>query len=99
MNAEKAVYWYKEAANKGNAEAQLAIGLCYAEGIGITKDMEQAAFWLRMAAERGELQTAQYALGMCYLMGDGVPKNNKKRYIGFVKQRKIILTQKLCWKN
>ncbi len=52
-------------AQKGNAEAQNLLGLCYARGNGVEKDLKQAAEWFRKAAEQ-ENADAQFNLGVCY---------------------------------
>ena len=62
------------AAEKGDAEAQFALGRGYELGSGVPKDLEQAAQWYRKAAEQGHAE-AQYHLGLCYESGSGVPKN------------------------
>src|SRR5438046_9522234 len=61
----------KANADKGNAEAQLEMGLIYANGAGVTKDIVKAAKWHRKAADQG-LAAAQYQLGLDYADGEGV---------------------------
>ncbi len=41
-------------AQAGVARAQNNIGACFAEGLGVIKDMELARTWLRLAAEAGD---------------------------------------------
>ena len=43
-----------EAATEGELDAQYALGLCYAEGRGITQDLIQAYVWLSLAIEQGD---------------------------------------------
>lgn len=64
----------REAAEAGDAEAQLNLGVCYANGTGVSQDLDQAALWFRKAAEQGHVK-GQFALGHCYTYGDGVPKD------------------------
>ena len=71
---EAAVRQSRLAAEKGDAEAQFALGRGYELGSGVPKDLEQAAQWYRKAAEQGHSE-AQYHLGLCYEFGSGVPKN------------------------
>jgi TPR repeat protein len=52
----------KAAAEKGDPEAQFLIGLQYKVGDGVSKDANEAARWLRSAAQAGHLE-AQTALG------------------------------------
>ena len=44
----------RKAAEQGDASAQLMLGLMYYNGIGVTQDLFEAAFWLRRAAEQGD---------------------------------------------
>ena len=64
----------REAAEDGNAEAQCNLGLCYANGEGVSKDMAEAVKWYRKAAEQGNAM-AQCKLGECYEDGEGVGKD------------------------
>jgi len=74
---DKAVYWYRKAAESGNVRAQHGLALCYDFGRGVAEDHEDAAYWYRRSAEQGYFK-AQLALGFCYYNGDGVPKDLKK---------------------
>ena len=67
----RALEWYRPAANKGYAAAQLNVGFYYAEGYGTARDDEQAFAWFRKAANQGNA-TAQYDLGYAYESGRGV---------------------------
>ncbi|MEI8248149.1 MAG: hypothetical protein WCI51_20100 [Lentisphaerota bacterium] len=53
QNMEKAVEYYRKAADHGYARAQYKLGICYANGEGVKKDMEAAARWWRRAAAQG----------------------------------------------
>ena len=61
-------------AEKNDSEAQYKLGVCYANGQGVAKDMAQAVTWYRKAAEQG-FALAQYNLGFCYSHGEGVGKD------------------------
>ncbi len=76
---EGAFQAYKAAAEKyDSAEAQLRLGLCYAEGKGNEKkNMVEAAKWYRKAAEQGNAD-AQNRLGVRYDRGEGVSKDVKR---------------------
>lgn len=50
-----------EVAEKGNAEAQYNLGLCYARGDGVPRDFAEAVKWYRKAAEQNHTG-AQYNL-------------------------------------
>ncbi len=51
----------KQAADAGDAAAQYRLGLMYRDGVGVSKDSDQAKKWLRMAAD-AQLPEAQYEL-------------------------------------
>jgi len=71
------VEWFKDAkawAEKGEAEGQSNLGICYYKGEGVAKDFVQAAAWFRKAADQG-FAGAQTLLGNCYFDGVGVPKD------------------------
>ena len=53
MNKPLAVYWYRKAAEQGDAEAQYNLGLAYWLGDGISEDKPQAVYWWSKAAEQG----------------------------------------------
>ncbi|MGM9812319.1 MAG: TonB family protein [Muribaculaceae bacterium] len=52
---ENAVYWYRKAAEQGNATAQNNLGICYEDGEGVTKDIYEAVKWYRKAAAQGNI--------------------------------------------
>jgi TPR repeat protein len=66
-----------EAAEKGNAEAQITLGFMYINGQNVLKNEEQGVAWIRKAAEEGDAQ-AQITLGVLYFLGKGVIKDDKQ---------------------
>jgi TPR repeat protein len=44
----------REAALRGEVDAQYALGLIYAEGRGVAIDLAQAHYWLSLAVEQGD---------------------------------------------
>ncbi len=68
---EKAVYWFRLAANRGLAVAQYELGTCYFAGAGVAQDQQVAVSWFQKAAEK-DLRIAQYTLGVCYCNGTGI---------------------------
>jgi TPR repeat protein len=64
----------KEKAAKDDHEAQYKLGVCYANGEGVAKDMAQAVAWYSEAALNG-VALAQYNLGICYAKGEGLPRD------------------------
>ena len=61
-------------AEKGDARAQLELGLMYANGEGVLKDDAEAVRWYRLAAEQGHAG-AQNNLGLMYANGEGVAQD------------------------
>ena len=64
----------RQAAEQGDAEAQLALGLTYDNGKSVIEDDAEAVRWYRLAAEQG-LDAAQYQLGVMYTEGRGILKD------------------------
>jgi localization factor PodJL len=60
-----------QAANAGNARAQLIVGLKYLEGDGVPANETEAAKWLIKAADAGE-PVAQYRVATLFERGRGV---------------------------
>ena len=65
---------WKAAADAGQAEAQFDLGVLYAQGLGVRRDMTEAARWYRQAADQGNAE-AEFALGQMYSRGWGVPRD------------------------
>lgn len=72
----------RQAAEQGDARAQVNLGLMYERGDGVPKDGREAAQWYRRAAEHGEAM-GQNNLGVMYERGDGVPKDLVFAYMWF----------------
>jgi TPR repeat protein len=62
------------AAEQGDAQAQLNLGVAYYSGEGLARDEAEAVKWFRQAAEQGEAK-AQFSLGLAYIFGFGVTKD------------------------
>ena len=50
QDGAEAVKWYRMAAERGCADAQTNLGVCYELGYGIPQDFTEAARWYRMAS-------------------------------------------------
>lgn len=57
---------------RGDAEAQLALGDMHLKGRGVPQDYAEATRWYRLAAEQGDPE-GQFSLGAMYDIGLGVP--------------------------
>ena len=73
----KAFECFKQSANQGYTKAQYQLCVCYDEGIGVRKNIAEAARWCEMAAYGG-YDKAQSEIGYCYEYGHGVVRNTKE---------------------
>ena len=72
----------QKAAEQGDADAQLLLGVKYEQGKGVAQDDKQAVAWYRKAAEQGNAD-AQLMLGVMYDKGRGVAQDDKQSYAWF----------------
>jgi len=70
-NYAEAEKWFRMAAEQGDADAQLGLGVMYYKGLGVVRDDLEAVKWFRLAAPKGQ-PDAQLNLGLMYLSGQGV---------------------------
>ena len=61
----------RNAAERGDPEAQYSLGLMYAAGRGVPQNFAEARKWFRKSAEQGNAR-AQTGLGLMYMQGAGV---------------------------
>jgi TPR repeat protein len=73
-NYSLAVYWYRKAAEQGNADGQNNLGVMYRDGLGVAQDYTQAISWCRKAADQGHA-AGQYNLGHMYEKSLGVGRD------------------------
>ncbi|MCH8622092.1 tetratricopeptide repeat protein [Undibacterium sp. TS12] len=66
---------FKNAAEKGNADAQFNLGLMYLNGEGVVQDYKQAMKWFEQSASQGNVR-AQVNIGRMYAKGKGVLSNH-----------------------
>ena len=76
-----------ERAKAGDAEAQLEVGKCFYDGIGVDKNCALAFKWFEKAAKKKNWQAMQY-LGICYRNGEGVKQSPEKALKWFKKAEK-----------
>ena len=74
----------RTAAEQGDVEAQINLGVRYANGTGVPEDLEEAFFWFHKAAEQ-ENAKAQFILGRCYAYGHGVRQDVAQAIVWFRK--------------
>ena len=54
QNDRQAVFWYRKAAEQGDAKAQFNLGVMYMDGRGVAQDDRQAVAWFQKAAAQGD---------------------------------------------
>lgn len=74
-NWGQAVFWYSQAADRGNPYGQYNLGRRYFRGEGVEKSYEEAAAWFKKAAQQG-CKEAQRDLARCYKEGLGVEQDD-----------------------
>jgi TPR repeat protein len=67
-NLVEAARLIKNAAERGDRDAQYQLALLYGNGLGVAKNDQQALDWLRKAAEKRH-EVAQYLLAVIYARG------------------------------
>lgn len=70
----QSAYWFKKAADQGDAEAQNELGYLYSWGLGVPRDNAQAFRWFARAAGQG-YQQAKLNLAVMYMRGIGVARD------------------------
>ena len=81
---QKAFYWFRKSAEKGNIDAQYRLGVMYSDGKGVEINFEKGFYWYQKSAEQGH-HKAQNNLGLLYYYGTGVEKDYKKAFHWFQK--------------
>lgn len=76
-NLPKSAYWFRRAAEAGNAEGCYEYGCSLMAGRGVPQDFSASLLWLQKAAEHG-FTLAQFELGLQYALGEGVDVNHAK---------------------
>jgi uncharacterized protein len=74
QDSAEAVKWFRQAAERGLADAQYNLALMCVRGEGTAKDSVAAVTWYRRAAEQHFIP-AQHALAVMYAVGDGTTKD------------------------
>jgi uncharacterized protein len=80
----EAVLWFKQAALRGYAPAQVNLAVMYINGWGVAPNYGTALHWLHAAADR-KFPRAYYNLGFMYLEGKGVRQDNGEAFRWFEK--------------
>ena len=57
---EKAIGWYERAAQQGDKEAQMLLGLCYEQGKGTDRSQAKAIFWIEKSCKNYNTRACEY---------------------------------------
>jgi len=88
-NDQKAMYYFKKAAELGHKLGAFAVAGMYECGIGVEKDYERAVYWYKKAYELGEFTYSSFHIGEIYFKGKGnVAKDYKSAYNWYYKASK-----------
>lgn len=83
VDFRKSAYWYRRAAEAGNADGQAGLGALYYVGQGMRQDHAAAAEWNRRAALQGHAHGQGY-LALLHFKGQGIPRNPEEAYFWIV---------------
>ena len=109
-HAEKAAKCFLKGAILKDDDSIINLGLCYAEGFGVKKDLAKAASCYKIAATRlGAGGISRIALGFCYAKGLGIEKDmvkaedlykkaNDRYFVDYYKTSLSHLRQIKYWK-
>jgi uncharacterized protein len=81
---KNAIPLIRQAAEKGNAEAQYNYGVSYQQGIEVAQNDSIANTWFLKAAKQG-WKDAQFKVAYSYATGRGVTQNDKQAFYWSVK--------------
>lgn len=84
MNKARAIELLVDAANKGFAEAQNSLGVCYIKGDGVPENASEAVKWFEKAAIQDN-ELAINNLALCLRSGNGIAANKEKAVEWFEK--------------
>ena len=76
----QSLIYFKPLAEKGDAIAQMNLGIMYEQGHGVSRDIETAIYWFNRAAAQ-KYALAQTALGSIYERGIGVRQDYVRAYM------------------
>ena len=74
---ETAIPLIREVADAGDAQAQLLLGNCFAQGLGVEQDDREAVKYYRLSADQGNVY-GLYDLAAMYEYGYGVAQSRSK---------------------
>lgn len=84
INAKEAAAWFLKSAEAGCTDTQLYLNLvsCYALGIGVAEDHEEAFRWAKRMAENGD-SVGMLLLGTFYRTGEAGEENPRESFLWY----------------
>lgn len=83
QNYEECFKIVKESGEKEDSSSQYLLALMYLDGLGVTKDVERSAFWMRKSAQAGEV-AAQFMYGAMQIEKSGGDRKKLKEGFRFL---------------
>ena len=83
--------WFERAAEQGDLIGAFNYAVCLAEGVGVPRNDERAAFWLKRAAEG--VVNAQYWYGRMLAEGHGVAHDDAEAAVWFARAAEAGMTE------
>lgn len=79
FDSSKSATWYKRAAAQGLGAAQFNLAVAYQTGRGVPIDMENALFWLLIAADAEDTEVGSRASGAASVFGLAIADEERTR--------------------
>lgn len=100
----KAFYWISKAAKQNYISAKVILGVCYRDGIGVTKHEKNAFDLFTDATNQDHDPMAQFTLAECYAGGIGTEKNDEIAFRWYLESAKQNFVEGqyivgLCFEN
>ncbi|OHT10846.1 hypothetical protein TRFO_19738 [Tritrichomonas foetus] len=77
IDYKKALHFLQKSSEQGNDDATVSLGLMYFEGLGVEKNLEEAAKYFKSAADAGN-PAGQNKYGDCLRLSYGVSQDTRK---------------------
>lgn len=84
---DKALMWYKKAAEQNYAPAQYNFAVLLGQDVSLQQDLPQSFFWAEKAAEQNNI-LAQFLVASYYAQGRGVYENKHKAFTWYLRAAK-----------
>lgn len=82
-----AIKWFAKSAEQGHIRAQVQLGICYAQGLGINQSEDKAYYWWLKAAEEGDENAISFVKSMQTQRAFAQYKKDGETALSFLKQK------------